>query len=92
MGIVIMIAIWIVIGLLAAMVADSIWEEPRPLNETWRYVVSILTTVVVGVGDWYILPLIGIEGILKFVISILEPAASALIVLWVIRLIGKRKS
>ena len=91
MALVVMIAIWVVIGLLMALLAGSIWKGERPYGELADYVVSILLAVLMGFADWYLVPVwLGLEGVLLFAIAILEPAGTSLIGLWVMRLIKAR--
>jgi hypothetical protein len=49
------------------------------------YIVSIISTVVVGLIDWYVIPAMGFSDIIKYVGVAIEPALSALLVLWIIR-------
>jgi uncharacterized membrane protein YeaQ/YmgE (transglycosylase-associated protein family) len=86
---VIFFLIWIVIGVLAGALADPIWKGRRPYGEIADYAVAIIASVITGLLDWYVLPLIGITGTLKFVAAVMEPACVALIVLWVMRIIKK---
>ena len=93
MTIVVLIAIWVVIGLLMAVLAGSIWKDERPYGEMVDYVVSIVLTILTGFADWYLVPaLLNIEGALLFVISIIEPACVALIALWLLRVIKRRST
>jgi hypothetical protein len=91
MTIVVLIAIWIVIGLLMALLAGSIWKGERPYGELADYLVSIILAVLMGFADWYLVPAwLGLEGALLFAIAVLEPAGTSLIGLWVMRLIKAR--
>lgn len=89
--IVVLIAIWVVIGLLMSVLAGSIWKGERPYGEMVDYLVSIVLAVLTGFADWYLVPvLINVEGALLFVIAVVEPASVALIALWVLRLVKRR--
>jgi uncharacterized membrane protein YeaQ/YmgE (transglycosylase-associated protein family) len=89
--IIVLIAIWVVIGLLMAVLAGSIWKGERPYGEMVDYLVSIVLTILTGFADWFLVPaLLNIEGTLLFIIAIIEPASVALIGLWVLRLIKRR--
>jgi hypothetical protein len=91
MTLVVLIAIWIVIGLLMALLAGAIWKGERPYGEAADYVVSIVLAVLMGFADWYLVPaILGLEGALLFSIAVLEPAGTALIGLWIMRLIKAR--
>jgi uncharacterized membrane protein YeaQ/YmgE (transglycosylase-associated protein family) len=86
---VIFFAIWIVLGVIGGALADPIWKGRRPYGEAADYLVGVITAVGTGLLDWVILPLIGIEGTLLFVIAVIEPALAVLVVLWVMRRIRK---
>lgn len=91
MTIVVLMAIWIVIGLLMALLAGYIWKGERPYGDLADYVVSILLAILMGFLDWYLVPVIlGVDGAILFIISVLEPAATSLIGLWIMRLIKAR--
>jgi uncharacterized membrane protein YeaQ/YmgE (transglycosylase-associated protein family) len=75
----------IVVGLIIGAVAGLIWKDNRPYGATGDYIASVITTVVVGLMDWYLIPLMGFGDTLKIIGIILEPALGALIVLWIIR-------
>ncbi|HEY69791.1 MAG TPA: hypothetical protein G4O08_04310 [Anaerolineae bacterium] len=89
LDLIVMIAIWIVIGLLIGVLAGTIWKGVRPLGEVWDYVISIACAVVTGLLDWYVLPLIGIEGAMRFAAAILEPALVSIFALWLVRKLKK---
>jgi uncharacterized membrane protein YeaQ/YmgE (transglycosylase-associated protein family) len=92
MGIVVMLAIWVVIGLLFAALTPSIFKGERPYGDTTDYIVAIVAAVITGLGDWYILPMINIEGALRFVAALLEPALAVLLVLWLMRYWKRRQA
>jgi uncharacterized membrane protein YeaQ/YmgE (transglycosylase-associated protein family) len=83
--------IWIVIGILIGALADLIWKGERPYGEIADYVVAIVATLITGLLDWYILPLLGFEGTILFIAAVAEPILVALLALWVMRLIKRRK-
>lgn len=91
MTFVILIAVWVVIGLLLAMLAPSIWKEPRPYGDVADYIAAVIAAVITGILDWLILPFFNIEGVLKFAALILEPALVVLVVLWVMRKMKRSK-
>jgi uncharacterized membrane protein YeaQ/YmgE (transglycosylase-associated protein family) len=89
--IVVLVAIWVVIGLLMSVLAGSIWKGERPYGETVDYLVAIVLAIITGFLDWYLVPvLIHVEGALLFAIAVIEPTFVALIALWVLRLIKRR--
>lgn len=85
MGVTIMLAIWVIIGLLIGILAGFIWKDSRPISESGDIIVSIIASILTGLADWYLLPLMGMEGAIRFIAAIAEPAIVALLVLWAIR-------
>lgn len=89
MEILILIIGMILVGLLMGFVAGLIWKENRPYGTSGDYLISIGVAVVVGLLDWYVIPAIGFSDQLRNLSVFLEPAALALIVLWLVR-VAKR--
>lgn len=90
MGLVVMFAIWIVLGLLAGALAGPIWKGRRPIGVAGDYLVAVVVTILVGLADWYLIPAwLGLEGPLKFAAAVVEPALSGLVALWIVRAIKK---
>lgn len=90
MEIVVLLAIWVVIGLVIGLLAGSIWKDERPYGEVVDYGLSIVVAVITGLIDWYLVAdWFGLEGALKFGVAVLEPPFASLLGLWVIRRIKK---
>ena len=89
LALVVMVAIWIVIGLLVGLFAGNLWSGRRPLGELADYGISIVATLITGLADWYILPLLNIDGVVKFAVAIIEPPIVALFILWLVRKLKK---
>ncbi|MEJ2447106.1 MAG: hypothetical protein P8Y37_04110 [Anaerolineales bacterium] len=85
MQIVILIAAMILVGLLMGFLAGLIWKDNRPIGTNGDYLAAVLTAVAVGLLDWFVIPAMGFSTTMKWLGVALEPAASALIVLWIIR-------
>jgi len=85
MQIVILIAAMILVGLIMGFLAGLIWKDNRPIGTTGDYLAAVLTAVAVGLLDWFVIPAMGFSTTMKWLGVALEPAASALIVLWIIR-------
>ena len=85
MQIVILIVAMIVVGLIMGWLAGPIWKNKRPIGVRGDYIAAVITAVVVGLIDWYVIPAMGFSISLRNLGVALEPAISALIVLWVIR-------
>ena len=82
--------VMIPIGLLMGFVAGKIWKDDRPIGVRGDYAVAVVVTVLVGVLEWYLLPLIGIGQTVTIIAIAMEPALVALLVLWLIR-VAKRQ-
>jgi uncharacterized membrane protein YeaQ/YmgE (transglycosylase-associated protein family) len=86
MGILILLVAMVLVGLVIGWVAGLIWKDNRPIGVRGDYIASVITTVIVGLLDWFVIPAMGIESVaIKYLGVALEPPLAALIVLWVIR-------
>lgn len=75
----------VVVGLIMGAVAGLIWKDNRPIGVAGDYIASVITTVLVGLVDWYLIPALRFSDTIKIIGIIFEPALSALLVLWIIR-------
>lgn len=75
----------VVVGLLIGVLAGLIWRSKRPIGAVGDTVVAIITTVAIGLLDWYVIPAMGFSDSLKWLGVATEPALGALLVLWLIR-------
>ena len=75
----------IVVGLLMGWIAGFIWKNQRPIGVRGDYTASVITAIVIGLIDWYVIPAMGFSDSLRNLGVALEPAIGALIVLWIIR-------
>ena len=89
MNIVILIVAMIVVGLIAGWLAGFIWKGKRPIGVQGDYTAAIITAVVVGLMDWYVIPAMGFSDSLRNLGVAMEPFLGALLVLWIIRLAKK---
>lgn len=89
MEIVILVIAMIVVGLVAGWLAGPIWKNRRPIGAQGDYIAAIVTAIVVGLMDWYVIPAMGFSDNLRNLGVIFEPALGALAVLWIIRLAKK---
>lgn len=83
--ILILIAAMVVIGLAIGALAGVIWKDNRPLGVSGDYIAAILSTILMGFVDWFLIPAMGFSQTIRWVGVVLEPPAAALIVLWLIR-------
>ncbi len=85
MEILIVIVGLIVVGLIIGALAGVIWKDNRPFGVTGDYIAAVVSTVVIGLIDWYVIPAMGFSDTLKILGILTEPALGALLVLWIIR-------
>ena len=89
MEIVILIAAMIAVGLIVGWLAGPIWKGVRPIGVQGDYIAAIITAIVIGLLDWYVIPAMGFSEGLRNLGVALEPFLGALLVLWIIRLAKK---
>ena len=73
------------VGLLIGALAGLIWKENRPIGVAGDYIASILSAIIMGMVDWYLIPRMGFSSTIRWLGVVLEPPAASLIVLWIIR-------
>jgi uncharacterized membrane protein YeaQ/YmgE (transglycosylase-associated protein family) len=86
-----MIGIWVILGVIIAALAESIFKGERPYGVANDYVISIVATVLTGFADWYIVPLFFSGQTILFIAAVLEPPLVALFCLWIARKIKSRQ-
>jgi uncharacterized membrane protein YeaQ/YmgE (transglycosylase-associated protein family) len=89
MDILILVVAMVVVGLIMGVVAGAIWKDNRPIGVRGDYIVSVISAVVMGFIDWYLIPAMGFSDTLRWVGVILEPPLASLLVLWIIRMAKK---
>lgn len=85
MAIVILIVVMVIVGAVIGALAGSIFKGERPKGAQGDYIISIVTCIIVGLLDWFVIPAMGFGASLKYVGVALEPALCALLVLWLVR-------
>ena len=85
MEIIIVIVGLIVVGLIIGALAGVIWKDNRPIGVAGDYIAAVVSAVVIGLIDWYVIPAMGFSDTLKILGILTEPALGALLVLWIIR-------
>jgi len=85
MQFVILIVAMIIVGLIIGWLAGPIWKGKRPIGASGDYAAAIITAVVIGLVDWFVIPAMGFSSTMKVLGVAFEPALGALIVLWIIR-------
>jgi len=89
MNVVILIVAMIVVGLIAGWLAGPIWKNKRPIGVQGDYTAAVISAVVIGLMDWYVIPAMGFSDSLRNMGVALEPFLGALLVLWIIRIAKK---
>jgi uncharacterized membrane protein YeaQ/YmgE (transglycosylase-associated protein family) len=79
----------VLVGLLMGAIGSLIWKENKPLGAAGDYAVAVITAIVIGLLDWYVIPAMGFSDTWKYLGVAMEPALSALIVLWIVRKVKK---
>jgi uncharacterized membrane protein YeaQ/YmgE (transglycosylase-associated protein family) len=85
MQVLILIAAMIAVGFLMGYIAGLIWKDNRPIGIRGDYIAAIISAIVMGLIDWFLIPAMGFGDAIRLIGIILEPPATALIVLWIIR-------
>ncbi len=80
MEILYLILAMIAVGLITGFVAGLIWKD-----DFNNYPTAIIATVITGLLDWFVIPMMGFSETLKWIGIIAEPPLTALFVLWLIR-------
>lgn len=75
----------IVAGLIAGYLAGIIWKDERPIGVRGDYMVAIVSAILIGLLDWYVIPAMGFSVTLKYIGIASEPLLGALAVLWIVR-------
>jgi len=83
--VIIVIVAMIAVGFLMGYLAGLIWKDNRPIGVRGDYIAAIISAVVMGLIDWFLIPAMGFGDTIRLLGIIFEPAATSLIVLWVIR-------
>ena len=89
MDILILIVAMVIVGAVVGALASKIFKGERPKGAQADYIIAIITAVVVGLLDWFVIPVMGFGDTMKFLGVVLEPAISAVLVLWIVRIANK---
>ncbi|HEY5729205.1 MAG TPA: hypothetical protein VIS72_04085 [Anaerolineales bacterium] len=85
MELIILVVAMIVVGLVIGWLAGFIWKDRNPESARRDYITAVITTVVVGLLDWFVIPAMNFSDSLRNIAVATEPAGVALLVLWIIR-------
>ncbi|MEA3336928.1 MAG: hypothetical protein U9R25_13535 [Chloroflexota bacterium] len=88
----ILFAIWIIMGLGLGYYATSLFKGDRPYGLNGDLIAGAATAIVVGLMDWYIVPTLfpNMGQLMLFLAAIIEPLLGVLLVLWLMRYIKNR--
>jgi uncharacterized membrane protein YeaQ/YmgE (transglycosylase-associated protein family) len=81
MQIIVLLVAMILVGLLVGAVASLIWKENKPLGAAGDYVVAVISSIIIGLIDWYVIPAMGFSNTIKYLGVATEPV----LVLWMVR-------
>ena len=81
----------VLVGLIIGFVAGLIWKENRPIGVNGDYLVAIISAIIIGLMDWYLIPAMGFSETMKWLGVMLEPALGALLILWLIRVARRNR-
>ena len=85
MEILFLLVAMVIVGLIVGALAGVIWKDNRPIGVRGDYIAAVISAVVVGLLDWYVIPEMGFGETLKWIGVIAEPPLGAFLVLWIIR-------
>jgi uncharacterized membrane protein YeaQ/YmgE (transglycosylase-associated protein family) len=91
MEIILVIGAMALVGLLIGFIAGLIWKENRPIGVNGDYIVAIISAIIIGLMDWYLIPAMGFSETMKWLGVMLEPALGALLILWLIRVARRNR-
>ena len=88
---IILLVVWLIMGLIIGNYADSIFKGNRPYGLSGDIIISLITTIGIGLMGWYFVENLmpNFTGIVRLLGHLLEPPISALIVLWLVRYFKK---
>ena len=85
MDIIILMLAMVVVGVLLGWSAEKIFSGERPKGLSGDLIAATITTIAIGLLDWFVIPAMGFSKNITLVGVIFEPAIGALMVLWLMR-------
>ena len=85
MEILFLLTAMVIVGFIVGAIAGVIWKDNRPIGVRGDYIAAVISAVVIGLLDWYVIPAMGFGETLKWIGVIAEPPLGALLVLWIFR-------
>jgi uncharacterized membrane protein YeaQ/YmgE (transglycosylase-associated protein family) len=90
MEVIILLVAMVVVGFIAGYVAGLIWKDNRPYGVRGDYIIAIISAIVIGLIDWYLIPALGFSDLIRNIGLVTEPVLGAIGVLWLVRIANKR--
>jgi len=81
----ILVGAMVVVGLIVGWLAGFIWKDRDSEAARRDYIAAVISAVVFGLVDWFVVPAMGFSDSLRNIAVATEPAGIALLVLWIIR-------
>jgi uncharacterized membrane protein YeaQ/YmgE (transglycosylase-associated protein family) len=75
----------VVVGVIMGAVAGLIWKDNKPYGTAGDYIIAVITCVIVGLVDWFVIPAMNFSDTIRNISLLFEPALGALLVLWLVR-------
>jgi len=85
MEIIILVLAMVIVGLIIGVMAGAIWKDERPIGVQGDYIAAVISAILIGLLDWYVIPAMGFSETIKYIGVVTEPALGARRVLWIIR-------
>jgi uncharacterized membrane protein YeaQ/YmgE (transglycosylase-associated protein family) len=88
---IILLVLWLILALIIGNYASSIFKGERPYGLNGDLIISLVTTLGVGLIGWYVIEnfMLSFTGVIRLLTHLLEPPISAVIVLWIVRYFKK---
>ena len=85
MEVLILVVVMAALGALLGWLSGRIFKGERPKGLSGDLIAGMITTVGVGLLDWYVIPAMGFSQTMALLGVIFEPAIGAIFVLWLLR-------
>jgi hypothetical protein len=84
-NIVLIAVLLVVIGVVTGLLASVVSKKEPPYGIVGDVVAATLVMVVLGIGEWYLMPVLGFTGWIRIAGTLGDPLAIAILVLWLMR-------
>ena len=83
--------IMIVFGVVLGFLAGLIWRDNRPYGAKGDYIAAIVSSVIFGLGEWFLLPVLGFGQTIRLLGTFIEVPFMSLGILWLLRYLNRNK-